>query len=390
MMRQWEQGEGVSAQMLVPHLDQCLGCRACESACPSGVQYGHILAEVRTRLVDQQPTWKRWIRRLAFRHALPNRSFLNACARLYEPIRKTGVFNLIRALPGIRHWSFTRQNLALLPSIGEYRPLRPSMQFGDPTNPRAALMTGCIMDTVYNPIHWDTIDVLVANGYCVTIPEQTCCGALAEHAGERDIAADLAKKNIQTILQAQPEVIVLNSAGCGAFIKEYGDLLADDPMLAQAAQDFSGKVKDIMEVLALKALAPMPNPIAVKATYHPACHLHHAQKVQHEPLHVLSQVPGLTLAPLPDATLCCGSAGVYNVEHPELAAEILDQKIANIAKTGASVVLTGNPGCLLQIEKGLRDARLPVKIQHPIELIAQAYRGPRPATRLLNLLILWS
>jgi glycolate oxidase iron-sulfur subunit len=234
------------------------------------------------------------------------------------------------------------------------------------------------METFYTPVHWDTIKVLVANGYYVSIPKQQCCGALAHHAGETDIAKHLAKDNITSVMAQQPTAIVLNSAGCGASLKHYDTLLADDPQWAISAKVFASKVIDVMALLAKKPLAPFTaqqskEEAPITATYHPPCHLHHAQGVITEPLQVLQQLPAITWVPLPSASNCCGSAGIYNVEQPDLSQAILNDKVAMLKQTGATLVATGNPGCLLQISQGLRQASWPMAVLHPIELLARYY-----------------
>ena len=183
------------------------------------------------------------------------------------------------------------------------------------------------MDALYNPVHWDTIEVLVANGYHVRIPQQTCCGALAHHAGETDITRRLARRNIDGMLREDPRWVVVNSAGCGSTLKEYGHLLANDPHDAPRAEAFANKVVDVMELLAKKPLAAMPTALHETMTYHAACHLHHVQQVQQQPVALLRQVPGLTLTPLANAEACCGSAGLYNIEQPVLSRDILAEKM---------------------------------------------------------------
>jgi len=286
--------------------------------------------------------------------------------------------NVLKRFPNLQNQE------ALLPEVPKHKPLRPGMSFGDPLGERVALLTGCAMDVFYNPVHWDTVEVLVANGYRVVIPEQSCCGALAHHAGETDITRELARINIDDILASQPAWIVLNSAGCGSTLKEYGHLLNHDPLYAEKSRQFSAKVVDVMELLAKKPLAKFKNyALHETITYHAACHLYHVQKVQSEPISLLSQVPGITLVPLQNAETCCGSAGIYNIEQPQLSGEILENKMQNLKMAcdgmGASTVVTGNPGCLLQLEHGVKTHHMPMKVRHPISILADGYRTPQEA-----------
>lgn len=376
LMKKMLEGELSEPAQLGVHLDQCLACHACETACPSGVQYGSLLMAAREDLAKKNHSPGRWLKRWAFQWVLPNHGLLNTLGRLLRFYQKSGLQQLVRPL--LKPFGKLATQEALLPEIPKNRPLTPGLSFGNPMDERVALLVGCVMDTFYNPVHWATIDALVANGYYVTIPEQTCCGALAHHAGETDITRALARQNVRQMLKNDPAWIVVNSSGCGSTLKEYDHLLAEEGHMSAKAQVFAGKVVDIMELLARKPLATPAHPVEKTVTYHAACHLYHVQQVKEQPLDVLRQIPGLQLVPLKDASTCCGSAGIYNIEHPELSREILAEKITHLKATcegaGAESVVTGNPGCLLQIEKGLEEAGLPLGVQHPVELVAEAYR----------------
>jgi glycolate oxidase iron-sulfur subunit len=382
MMGQWQQGNIQGAQ-LSPHLEQCLGCQACQTACPSGVQYGELLFQSREILQNAGGTprsinrsLKQWltrqIKRFSFQYLLPYPKRLNLLTQGLRLYQKTPLSSVVRqsgllSLLGLSHAE------GLMPQVPETAsPLDAGMTFGNPRHPGVALMTGCVMDALYHPVHQATIEVLVANDYFVMIPPQTCCGALAHHAGESDIARALAEKNVSQMLGG-PVWIVLNSAGCGASMKDYGHLLNTDE-----AKAFSSKVIDVMALLSKKPLKRPSQPLNLTVTYHPPCHLHHAQGVKQEPLDVLDQVPGLTRVPLPEADQCCGSAGIYNIEQPELSQEILARKLDNLEKTGAEVVVSGNPGCMLQLVSGLRQRGVEMTVMHPIELLALAYRSGSP------------
>ncbi len=365
-----------------PHLDQCLACHGCETVCPSGVQYGHILLSTREDMAERDSSLKRKFKRLIFSKLLPNHRLLVFGGKLLRFYQRSGIQTVVRSLGLLKLTPQLADQEQLLPAVPTRKALTPGMGFGDPTGPTVALLTGCIMDIFYNPVHWDTIEVLAANGYWVVIPEQGCCGALAHHAGETDITRSLARDVVDKTLRVDPQYIVVNSAGCGSSLKEYGHLLAGDSLYAEKAAEFSKRLVDVMALLSLKPLAPFKNyALHEKVTYHAACHLYHVQKVKQEPIELLGQIPGIELVPLTSMEACCGSAGIFNVEQPELSGEILDAKMTHIRsaceKVGASTVITGNPGCLLQLEKGIRDHQLPMKVRHPISLMAQAYRSPQ-------------
>lgn len=380
LMKKWEEGVLTEPDQLGDHLDQCLGCLNCQTACPSGVQYGQLLNHYRETLAPQRDTgWQRRIKRLlkraAFRWVLPNPAALEVMGwglRIYQAsglqrlVRATGILKLL----GLAH------SESLSPVMPRVTPmLRAGQRFGKPADPLVGLHIGCMMDTAFRPVHWATIAVLVANGYQVVIPPQTCCGALAHHAGEADIARDLARRNLAQILQNPLEAILFNSAGCGAEFKEYPHLFApDDPDHARAVE-LAERTQDITQWLARQPLKPMPHPVETTVTYHAACHLHHAQQVQSQPVELLRQVPGLTLIPLTEADTCCGSAGIYNLERPDLSEPILARKMTHIAATNARYIVTGNPGCSLQIRHGVEHHGGAQQVVNPVEILAQAY-GP--------------
>lgn len=380
LMKAFAQGRLESPQQLMEHLDPCLGCLACVTACPSGVQYDALLMTSREQLVAHQPWYKRKIRRFFLTKVLPNQSLLRFLAyglRLYQ---RLGLQTLVRRLrlpllagPLGKLEQFT-------PSIQINSDFRPGEVFGQNRRGRVALFTGCIMDAAYAHVHRATVEVLVANGYEVVIPRQTCCGALAHHSGEHQIAESLAWQNVESILEAKPDVVLVNAAGCGSTLKDYKALLHYDLM----AQAFCGIVLDVLEFLDREGLEGKRYSVPLKATYHAACHLHHAQKIQEEPYRLLRQIPDLTLVPLTEAEMCCGSAGVYNLAHPDLSLAILQEKMAHLEKTGADVVLAANPGCMLQLETGIRQSGLSMRVMHPIELLAMAYKPRSPHLHLVE------
>lgn len=380
LMKKMIEGELEKPQQLSTHLDQCLACHACETACPSGVHYGSLLLSSREQLTISQPWLQRQLKRWVYKNVLPNPTLLKLMAQFFRLYQASGLkrmvntLGILNVLPRLKHLE------SLTPKLDTpYKGFKASQTFGNlDSATKVVLFTGCVMDVLYNPVHWATVKTLVANHCLVSIPEQTCCGALAHHAGETDITHTLAQKNIETILKDNPDYIVINSGGCGSTLKDYGHLLN-----TPEAKRFSEKTVDVMELLAqLKSqnkLTPFNTPVNETVTYHASCHLHHVQHVKDEPLDVLSGIEALTLIPLPDADMCCGSAGVYNVEHPDIANDILALKMDKIKtlldKHSIDTLVTGNPGCLLQIEKGCEDAGLKLDLKHPIEIVAKAYKA---------------
>jgi glycolate oxidase iron-sulfur subunit len=311
-----------------------------------------------------------------FDRAMSSRRFLRfgfALLRLYQAsglqrlVRASGVLNLFPA------------TLATMESLLPVIPKRPSYSLPERATGNGrlsvAFFEGCIMPELFGPIHEATIRVLERNGVAICLPRrQTCCGALHIHEGEMEQALGLARRNIDAFETDGADFIVTNAAGCGAMLKEYSHLLRDDPAYAEKAAAFSHRVKDISEFLDTLEVSGEMGRLELKVTYDDPCHLLHAQGIRAAPRNLLRRVPGIELVEMRDSERCCGSAGIYNIMQPGLAGKILADKIANIERTGASVVATGNPGCLLQIEAGLRARKLPVRVAHPVELLDEAYR----------------
>jgi len=244
---------------------------------------------------------------------------------------------------------------------------------------RVALLTGCVMSVLYSPIHQATVRVLAANGIEVICPRnQGCCGALHGHQGELEVAVQLARQMIAALdADDSYDTILLNSAGCGSFLKDYVHLLKDDPAWAERAARFSARVKDVTEYLQALGPLPMPYPVAARITYHDACHLAHGQRITAAPRALLRAIPGATYIEMPDADQCCGSAGVYNYLQPEMAGVLQRKKVDALLSTGADYVATGNPGCLAWITQGLPQGATTPKVVHPVELLDRAYNGTR-------------
>jgi glycolate oxidase iron-sulfur subunit len=362
------------------HIDRCLGCMACVTACPSGVQYDRLLEAARPQIERNVPrTRSDRLFRDAIFALFPYKRRLRAAAvpgALYQRLRRIpAVARLAGRLPGrlaavesLLPPVSMREAFARLPEhtppVGERRA-------------RVALLSGCVQDVFFHHVNEATVRVLAAEGCEVLVPRaQQCCGALELHAGREDSALSRAKRTIATFETLDVDHIVTNVAGCGSSMKEYGHLLADDPEWAERAAAFSARVRDVHEVLAELEPRAQRHPFRARVAYHDACHLGHAQKVRDQPRAVLRSIPDLELVDLPEAALCCGSAGIYNLVMPEAAAELGARKAANVRSVEPDVVVTANPGCLLQIGKHLR-ADLP--LLHPVQLLDASIRGvPMP------------
>jgi len=355
------------------HLDLCLGCRACETACPSGVQYGALLERFRDvdRANRKVTPSQRLLDYLLF-NVFPNRSRLARCLALGRAARAIGLDRAIEQtglLDMLPAW-FGKLLRMLPPDDEPAEPLRDIYPAATP-RAQAAFFVGCIGEAMFANTNRATLRVLNANGVTVECPDsQVCCGAIHAHAGRTDEARALARENIEVFTGDAP--IVTNIAGCGAMLKHYADLLADDPQYAEKAAAFASRVHDISEYLVGLRLTPPTHELRARVTYHDPCHLCHAQSIRRQPRELLRAIPGLELVDLPESEMCCGAAGTYNLTQPEMSAELAARKMACIARTGATIVATGNAGCILQL-RSAADAR--VEVSHPVELLDRAYTG---------------
>jgi glycolate dehydrogenase iron-sulfur subunit len=356
------------------HLDRCLGCRACETACPSGVPYGSVLETARATLAGRRrrPLVARFVLAVFARPTLLG--FAMAGARL---LRATRLSAVLARVPGRVGFAF-----AMLDAT---RPAFRSLSYDTPDDGvrgTAALLDGCVMRGLFAPTNRATARVLAANGYRVIgAPGQRCCGALHAHAGDLDGARELARSNIAAFERAGADVIAVNSAGCGAMLEEYGHLLADDPAWADRAARLAARVRDVSELLAGAGPAPARGPTA-RVVYDAPCHLVHAQRVSEPPLHVLAAVGGLEMVPLAGAEQCCGGAGIYSLLQPAVSQAVLAPKVAGIRDSRAAFVATGNPGCLMQIGAGLSRAGVACRAVHPVDLLDAAYGDERTSRTL--------
>jgi glycolate oxidase iron-sulfur subunit len=372
------------------HLDLCLNCRACETACPSGVQYGKLIEPFRVYMNEKDPgrqvqslnALQRWMLFWIFPYRWRNRVAL-APARLMQ---WTGLDWLTEKI-GLTHLlpKSLQSMKEMLPDLKRhYGQLPEVLEPQGKPRARVALFLGCVADSLYPETNLNTARVLQANGCEVWIPRsQGCCGALHYHAAEEPAARAFASVNLDAFNAAEAEkfqsvdAIITNAAGCGAQLKDYAHMMHDTPQ-ADVAARFQSKVRDVHEFLMELGPVKPTYPLPIKATYHDACHLRHAQQIFKQPRALLEMIPGLELIPLPESELCCGAAGSYNLTQPEMAVRLGDRKAANIIATGAKAMFTGNVGCLMQISRHLKSLGHPMWTAHPIDALWASYSGEMP------------
>ncbi|HEY7404978.1 MAG TPA: heterodisulfide reductase-related iron-sulfur binding cluster [Candidatus Angelobacter sp.] len=359
------------------HIDRCLGCVACEIACPSGVKYGRIVERARAQIEQgyKRPFVQRTLRGFFYKKVIPNFVMLRRVAglmRLYQRsglqtlVRKSGVLKLIgvadldKLSPQIDQEFFFDQIGKVFPAAGEKRG-------------RVAFVAGCINNVAFSHLNRATVNVLTQNGIEVHIPAgQGCCGALHAHAGLRDEARELARHNIDIFLGGDYDAIVTNAAGCGSNMKEYDDLLENDPAYLGRAKEFKARMKDVTEYLAGIGLRGPKRKIGQKVAYQDPCHLANAQRIRTQPRELLQAI-GCELVELPHSDQCCGSAGVYNVAQNELSMQILERKMEDVTSVSSDMVATANVGCMIQLRAGVKERGLQLPVKHVIELLDEAY-----------------
>jgi len=374
-----EEGRLKLGDSFVRHIDLCLDCRACETACPSGVQYGKLVEAARAQIEQhhRRPLFSRLLRSLGLRHLLPYPRRLALVARLLRFYQRSGAQTLVRRsgllrwlgklgaaekfLPRIDDRFFFSQLGRVFPAEGERRA-------------RVAFFAGCMQQVAFTQLNQTTIRVLQKNGCDVIIPAgQICCGALHVHAGVRDVARRLARQNLDAFAIDDFDAIVTNTAGCGSTLKEYDQLFPDDEKAKQKAEQFQDKMRDVTEFLAALGLRPPEKEVRLRVTCQDSCHLLHGQKVRHAPRELLRAIPGIELVEMKLADQCCGSAGIYNLLHPEVAGELLAEKMGHARATGADVIVTANPGCILQLRAGVEEFGTGQQVLHVVELLDHAY-----------------
>jgi glycolate oxidase iron-sulfur subunit len=371
---------------MVRHWDLCLGCMACVTACPSGVQYDKLIEATRAQI---ERRYERRADDRAFREMIfqlfPYRNRLRLAAgplrlyqrfRLGEKLRRSGVMERLPAR--------LRAMEALMPELGREETIPEITVPAGEMRARVGVLLGCVQQVFFSRVNAATVRVLAAEGCEVVAPRgQGCCGALSTHAGREEESLDFARKTIDTFERENLDYIIVNAAGCGSTMKEYGHHLRDDPEYAERARAFSERVRDVSEFLAeLEPVAerhPLPAPVA----YHDACHLGHAQGVRSQPRQVLKGIPGIEVREIREAEICCGSAGIYNMVEPEPAAELGARKARNLLETGAQMLVTSNPGCILQIQAALKNMGRRMPARHPMEVLDASLRG-EPVETLLG------
>ena len=387
-MREVADGRLEVTKTFADEMSYCLGCLACQTACPAGVDYGTLLenarGEVERRHIIGGPV-RRLVRWSTLKFLFGHPRLLRAFGRTLWLYQRSGLQSGLRRLGVMRMLpKRLRQLESMAPTVvAPFSNARIAPIERPDTEPkyRVALLTGCVQDLLFSPINRATADVLLANGCEVVTPSvQYCCGSLHAHNGELDTARDFARRNLDLYDVENLDAIISNAGGCGSHLKKYAELLHDDPQYHARAEAWDRKVRDISEwLIQIGCRAPQSaaNAPTQVVTYDASCHLLHGQKIAVQPLAVLSLLPNVKLVPLKESDWCCGSAGVYSITQPEQSAKLLARKLDHIAETGAAILTSGNPGCLMQIENGMRrDLRLAaVEARHPIELLAEAYRN---------------
>lgn len=367
----------------IEEMNFCLDCQACETACPAGVHYGSLVESVRNQLrIQKSEAWPvRVMKWIFIKHVISRRPLLNGVALVLRWYQRSGVQDFIQRMALVKRFApklIAMQQLS--PSIDKQyftdrypEIVRPD---GAPKY-RVGFLSGCIMNVAFAGVNEDTVKVLLHHGCEVIIPkDQVCCGSLQAHNGDFDVARSLAKQNIDLFLNYDLDAVVMNSAGCGALMKEYGHYLRDDPNYAERAALLSSKVKDLSEFLHDIGLVKPANAFPHRVSYHDACHLVHSQKVSLQPRMLIKSLPGVEYVELLEASWCCGSAGIYNVVRHEDSMEILDRKMLNIQKTSTEFLVANNPGCILQIEYGAKKYNQKIKVIHLATLLRMAYENP--------------
>ena len=383
LMKAVHEGRTGISDRLVSHWELCLQCRACEAVCPSGVPYGRLMEHTRAQVQEndlQSPELSR-LSRLFLRAALPHNRRLRVAGHLMRFYQRSGLQQLVRK----------SRLLPLLPGglagMEAQTPVMGSRFFGPGGRVYPAqgqrrmtvgLLSGCVMPLMQGDAMRAAVRVLQRNGCDVAAPPaQGCCGALNLHAGDLELGRQMARRNIDAFRNAGVDIVVTASAGCGSSMKEYGDLLRDDPDYAEAAREFAANTRDITEFLAALPLEPPQSELPWRVTMQDPCHLAHAQRITDAPRQALRSIPGLELEEMAESSLCCGSAGFYSLIQPDMSQRLQRRKIGNALDTGAEVIASANPGCIAQLEQGLRNAGAAVRVMHVVEILDAAYQAER-------------
>jgi len=362
----------------------CLNCRACEAACPSGVKYGELVESARAKIeaTVKRPPQVRAARTAAFQGAFADMRRFRTLSRALKLYQRSGAQTAVRRSRVLKLMKLEEQE-AMLPTLSDDF-LIPGQEYWPAQGARrgtVALLAGCVMSTAYADVHRATARVLARNGFDVIVPPgQGCCGALAVHSGDLEAGRSAARTNIDAFNRVDIDAVLVNSAGCGAAMKEYDFLLRNDAAYVEPARRFSGGVQDVTEFLVGQGLTAEPGRLEMTVTYQEPCHLVHAQRISLQPRALLAAIPGLTLVEMPESSLCCGSAGVYNLLQPDMSSTLLVRKLDNAAKTGAPTIVSANPGCMLQLQNGLRQRGVETEVVHIMTLLDRAYAADPQTT----------
>jgi glycolate oxidase iron-sulfur subunit len=370
----------------VHQMSECLDCRACSAVCPSGVQYGTLVETARALIEQAQAPKRGFFSRLGrwftLKALFGNLSLMRFAATLLRFYQRSGLQRVVRAT-GILRLLHLDEAEAFAPRISK-RYFVPRDQVFEARDARVRVMlhAGCVMHVAFAEVNEATVRVLSRNRCTVIVPSgQGCCGAIAVHAGEPEFAETLAKRNIEAFEESGADYYIVNAAGCGSALKEYGELLSGDPRWSDRAERFSARVRDVLEFLDQLEIDPRLGPLDETVTYQEPCHLVHAQRIAAAPRRLLARIPGLQLREMNESSVCCGSAGIYNLTEPGMSKRLRDRKTANIMETAAQVVATANPGCAMQVEAGLKQAGGHARVRHVVELLDEAYRNYSDGTR---------
>ena len=372
----------VTSPGFMHQMSECLDCRACEAVCPSGVPYGQLVETARTQIAratrDRQAFTTRAMRWLLIRQLFGNLGLMRFAAVLTRFYQRSGLRETVRR-SGILCALKLEDAEKLAPMISERFFVPANQRFASKTEPPKAIVflhAGCVMHVAFAAINEASVRVLQRAGCTVVVPgDQGCCGAITVHAGEMEWGRKMAKRNIASFERSRADFYVINAAGCGSALKEYAEYFAHDPQWKARAQAFSAKVRDITEFLDAIGIDPNLGPIEGVVTYQEPCHLVHAQRISAAPRNLLAQIPGLRLVEMPESSLCCGSAGIYNLTQPHMSAELRDRKIKNALSVAPTLVATANPGCQMQVAAGLAAAGSSVGVKHVVELLDEAYKN---------------
>jgi glycolate oxidase iron-sulfur subunit len=375
-----DEGQLELGERFVVHIDRCLDCRACETACPSGVEYGKLVEAARAQIEQRykRSLASRLSRDFVYRKLLPHPRRIAAAARFLRLYQRLGLAALANG-SGILKLLGLQDRERLLPKIDSqffFNELGKTFPAKGTRRARVALFAGCIAQVTFSELNRATIRVLQANGCDVVVPaKQVCCGALPAHAGVRDVARNLARANLDAFASADFDALVANAAGCGSTLKEYGRLLADDGADHVRAAAFASKVLDVNEFLAELGFTAPLRTVSLRVTYQDSCHLAHGQKIREAPRKLIRSIPGVELSEMQLADQCCGSAGVYNVTETKASMELLALKMDCVRETNAQMIVTSNPGCILQLRAGVSAHRTGQEVLHVIELLDRATRA---------------